>query len=53
MQHAKATATHYIGMWKKIVHGAIFIAVILQLFSCIFGGTLRLPEELPAAPHSW
>lgn len=36
-------------MLKQIVHWAIFIAVILHLFSCIFLGQSFMPETLDMA----
>lgn len=32
-------------MIKQIIHWAIFIAVILQLFSCIFMGQSFMPAQ--------
>ena len=40
-------------MLKQIVYWLIFIAVITQVVSCIFGGSIFMPEEFPGAPHSW
>lgn len=36
-------------MIKQIIHWAIFIAVILQLFSCVFMGVSFMPETLDMA----
>lgn len=32
-------------MLKQVIHWLIFIAVILQLFSCIFMGVSYMPEK--------
>lgn len=33
------------GMLKRLIHWLIFIAVVLQLFSCIFLGQSYMPEQ--------
>jgi len=30
-------------MWKRVLHWILFVAVALQLFSCVFLGVSQMP----------